>query len=82
MEKENHGTFAVDVTWFLFRNIQHREGETPGEVFPSFWLCQKFTLSCALEAQGYFADCGQRPGALPLDPTSFSSEKIKEAKRS
>ena len=24
-------------------------GETPGEGFPSFWLCQKFTLSCALE---------------------------------
>ena len=61
MEKENHGTFGVGVPWFLFRNIQHREGRTPGEGSPS-------------------ADADQ--GLCPLDPTSFSSEKIKEAKRS
>ena len=52
--KENHGTVAVDVPWFLFRNIQHREGETPGEVFPSFRLRRKFTPSCAFGSTGEF----------------------------
>ena len=31
----------------------------------------KFTLSCVWEGEGYFALCGARPKALPLETASF-----------
>ena len=48
---------------------------------PSFRLCRKFTLSCAILRMGNFAVCGQRPEAWPLDPSRFckSSAKLKSA---
>ena len=81
MEKENHGTFAIDVMWFLFKNIQHREGRTPGEGSPSFRLQRKFTLSCALEAQGGFRRLRTATRGLAPEPHFLFFDEVKGSEK-
>ena len=57
---------------FLEKDIAQRRGN-PRRGFPLFLAMPKIHPFLRFFALGYFGICGCRPGALPLDPTSFSS---------